>query len=409
MNTTIPLQEPVDLLSPEAVADPYAFFGALREHDPVHWNAAHRSWVITRYDDVAAGFLDRRLSSDRVDTVYQNKLTPEQQVQRAPTYRVLSDWMVFKDPPNHTRLRNLVKRAFTPRAVAALEGRIVDVVEHVLDLPERGEVDIVGDIAYPIPAMVIAEMLGVPAEDRDLFRGWSNDITMLIFEGDRDEADRKTAQDGLVALSDYLTGLVREHRRAQKDDLISRLIEAEDHDEHLTEQEIVSTCVLLLFGGHETTTNLIANGYLALLRHPSQAELWLQDPSIAESAVEELNRYDGPAALVVRRAAEDLEIRGRQIREGQRVLLVQAGANRDPRRFADPDTLDLRREDNRNVAFGFGVHYCLGAPLARLETQIALPRMLRRLTDPQITEPLTYQPLLLVRGLNRFPVRYGGG
>lgn len=409
MMSILPLQEPVDLLSPEAVADPYAFFGALREHDPVHWNAAHRSWVITRYDDVAAGFLDKRLSSDRVDAVYANKLTPEQQVQRAPTYRVLSDWMVFKDPPSHTRLRNLVKRAFTPRAVAALEPRIIDVVEHVLALPERGEVDIIGDIAYPIPAMVIAEMLGVPAEDRDLFRGWSNDITMLIFEGARDEADRQTAQDGLVALSDYLTGLVREHRRAPKDDLISGLIAAEDHDEHLTEQEIVSTCVLLLFGGHETTTNLIANGFLALTRHPEQAKTLLEDPTVAESAVEELNRYDGPAALVVRRAAADLEIRGRQIREGQRVLLVQAGANRDPRRFADPDALDLRREDNRNVAFGFGLHYCLGAPLARLETQIALPRMLRRLRDPEITTELTYQPLLLVRGLNSFPVRYGGG
>ena len=191
----------VDLLSPEAAADPYAFFGALREHEPVHWNARHRSWVVSRYEDVAAGFLDPRLSSDRVEAVYEHKLSPEERRVRAPTYAVLSDWMVFKDPPAHTRLRNLVKRAFTPRAVQALEPRIVEVVEHVLDLPPAGTVDVVGDIAYPIPAMVIAEMLGVPPEDRDLFRGWSNDITQLVFEGARSDADRERAQGGLVALS----------------------------------------------------------------------------------------------------------------------------------------------------------------------------------------------------------------
>lgn len=403
-----PFLDDVDLLGPEAVADPHAFFGRLREHDPVHWNAAHRSWVITRYDDVAAGFLDRRLSSDRVDAIYQHKLTPEQQVQRAPTYQTLADWMVFKDPPAHTRLRNLVKHAFTPRAIQALEPRIIEVVEHVLDLPERGEIDVIGEIAYPIPAMVIAEMLGVPPDDRDLFRGWSNDISTLIFEGTREEADRARAQDGLVALSDYLRRLVREHREQPREDLITTLITAEENDQSLTEDEIVHTCVLLLFGGHETTTNLIANGFLALLRDPGQARVLLEDPAVAESAVEELNRYDGPATLVVRRAAEDLEIRGRRIRADQRVLLVQSSANRDPGRFADPDTLDLRREDNRNVAFGFGIHYCLGAPLARLETQLALPRMLRRLAGAQIaTDALRYQPLLLTRGLASFPLRYG--
>jgi cytochrome P450 len=398
----------VDLLSAEAIRDPYAFFGHLRENDPVHYNAAHKSWVVTRYDDVAAGFLDRRLSSDRVEAIYSTKLSPEERVRRAPTYEVLSDWMVFKDPPAHTRLRNLVKAAFTPRAVQALAPRITEIIDHVLDLPESGTVDIVGDIAYPIPAMVIAEMLGVPPDDRELFRAWSNDITMLIFEGARDEEDRRIAQEGLTALADYLRGLVDDHRHAPRDDLMSALLSSAVDDESLTEDEIVHTCVLLLFGGHETTTNLIANGYLALLRHPDQARLLLDEPDLAESAVEELNRYDGPAKLVVRRAAEDLEIRGHQIAAGQRVLLVQASANRDARRFSDPDVVDLRREDNRNVAFGFGIHYCLGAPLARLETQIALPRMLRRLADAEIaTDELVYQPLLLTRGLTRLPIRYG--
>lgn len=397
----------VDLLSQESFADPYAFFGALREHDPVHYNAAHKSWVITRYEDVAAGFLDRRLSSDRVQAVYEHKLTDEERRARRPTYEVLSDWMVFKDPPAHTRLRNLVKSAFTPRAVQRLEPRIVEVVEHVLDLPDTGTVDIVRDIAYPIPAMVIAELLGVPAEDRDLFRGWSDDITTLVFEGAKDESDRQRAQDGLVALAGYLRGLVGQHRRSPADNLISGLIAAQEGDETLTEDEIVHTCVLLLFGGHETTTNLIANGFLALLRHPDQARVLLEEPDVAEDAVEELNRYDGPAKLVVRRAGATFTLHGRRIEEGQRVLLVQCSANRDPRRFEDPDRLVLRREDNRNVAFGFGIHYCLGAPLARLETRIALPRMLRRLRGAEVDGELAYAPLLLTRGLRAFPVRYG--
>jgi len=397
-----------DLLSPEAVADPYRFFGELREHDPVHWNPAHKSWVITRYDDVAAGFLDKRLSSDRVEAIYEQKLSAEERAARQPAYAVLADWMVFQDPPSHTRLRNLVKRAFTPRAVAALEPQIVSVVEQVLDLPDAGEVDVVGDIAYPIPAIVIAAMLGVPPEDRDLFRAWSNQVSTLIFEGARTAEGRRHSQDGLVALAGYLHDLLARHRRNPGDNLMSALLDVQRDDRSLTDDEIVNTCVLLLFGGHETTTNLITNGFLALLRNPDHARALLEDPALVPVAVEELNRYDGPAKLVVRRAAVDFELGGRRIEAGRRVLLVVASANRDPRRFADPDTVDIRRADNRHAAYGLGIHYCLGAPLARLETQIALPRMLRRLANAAVaTDELEYQPLLLTRGLERLPVRYG--
>lgn len=403
----MPLTEP-DLLSPEAIADPYAFFGALREEDPVHWNEAARAWVITRYDDVSAAFTDRRLSSDRVQAVYDTKLTPAERESRAPTYELLADWMVFKDPPDHTRLRNLVKRAFTPRAVEQLSGRVSEIVEHVLDLPQSGEVDVVHDIAYPIPALVIAEMLGVPGEDRDLFRAWSNDISTVIFQAARSEDDRQRSQQGLIALSDFLRDLVDHYRKHPADNLITSLIESREKGEALSEGEIVSTCVLLLFGGHETTTNLIANGYLALLRNPEQAELLRSDPTLAAPAVEEFNRYDGPAKMVVRRAAEQLEVRGKTIPADSKVLLIQCSANRDPRRFEHPDEVDITREDNRNIAFGFGIHYCLGAPLARLETGQVLPRMLEKLPGAEIAaEPLVYQPLLLTRGLSSFPVRYG--
>jgi cytochrome P450 len=401
--------ETIDLLGREAVADPYATFGRLREQDPVHWSASHRSWVITRYDDVAAAFVDARLSSDRVRAIYDSKLSDAERTARAPTFEVLSDWMVFKDPPDHTRLRNLVKRAFTPRAIQALEPRIAGVVEYVLDTAPRGELDIVRDVAYPIPAMVIADMLGVPAEDRDLFRAWSDDITTLVFEGARTDADRLRAQRGLTALSEYLGELVRRNRAEPGENLISALVRAREDDDTLTEHEIVNTCTLLLFGGHETTTNLLANGFLALVRNPGEADLLRADPSLARSAVEELNRYDGPAKMVVRRAGEAFELRRRRIDAGSRVLLVQCAANRDPRRFEDPDRLDLRRAENRQLGFGYGIHYCLGAPLARLEAQLALPRMLERLPDPEllVDEP-EYQPVLLTRALTRLPIRHGG-
>lgn len=403
----MPATEP-DLLSPAAIEDPYAVFGALREEDPVHWNEGQRSWVLTRYEDVAAAFTDARLSSNRVQAVYDSKLSPAERESRAPTFRILADWMVFLDPPAHTRMRNLVKRAFTPRAVTALEPRIERIVDQVLDLPDSGKVDVVHDIAYPIPALVVAEMLGVPAEDRELFRAWSKDISTVIFQAQRSEQDRLRSQRGLVALAEFLRELVRAYRRRPADNLITSLIEARARDGTLSEDEIVSTCVLLLFAGHETTTNLIANGFLALLRNPEQADALRAEPALAEAAVDEVNRYDGPAKLVVRRCAEPIELRGRTIEPESKVLLVQCSADRDPRRFERPDEFDLRRADNRNVGFGFGIHYCLGAPLARLEARLALPRMLERLPRAEIaSRRLTHQPLLLTRSLDELPIRYG--
>jgi cytochrome P450 len=249
----------------------------------------------------------------------------------------------------------------------------------------------------------------VPVGDRHLFRAWSNAASTVIFEAARDDADRRRAQEGLVALSDYLQDLVDRYRMRPADNLISALVRARGVDDTLSEREIVNTCLLLLFGGHETTTNLIANSVLALIRDPASRLELLEDSSLVAEAVEELNRFDGPAKMVVRRAAEDLELRGRHIAAGDRVLLVTCAANRDPRRFHDADRLDLRRAENRHVAFGFGIHYCLGAPLARLEVQTALPRVLARLTDPAI-EPdrLQWLPLLLTRALSSLPVRYGG-
>lgn len=401
----------VDLLAPAAVADPQGALADLREHDPVHWSDVHRAWILTRYDDVAAALLDReRLSSDRVTSVFEQRLSPEERAQREPTFRILGKWMVFLDPPDHTRLRDLVRTAFTSRAVESLRPRVAELVEMLLREPlERGRVDLVRDVAYPLPATVIAEMLGVPPGDRELFKAWSDDITVLVFGGTDEPGRRDRAQKGIVELAAYLSDLVADYRRKPADNLITRLVQAQERSDRLSDDEVVSTCTLLLFGGHETTTNLIANGFLALLRRPDQLDLLAGSPEVAVSAVEELNRYDGPSKFVVRRAAADVEIRGRTIAAGDAVLLAQCAANRDPRRFDEPDRLDLRRERNRHAAFGFGIHYCLGAPLARMEAQEALPRLAVALRGAElaIDEP-QWQPLVVSRALVSLPLTLAG-
>jgi cytochrome P450 len=389
----------LDLLSLEAVADPQATLAPLREHDPVHWSPRHRGWVVTRYDDVAAALLDQELfSSDRVTAVYEDKLTPEQREQRAPTFKILGDWMVFRNPPDHTRLRVLTRSAFTVRAVEALRPRVAELVDSLLAGPvERGSLDLVREVAYPLPAIVIAEMLGVPASDRDLFKAWSDDITVLVFGGVDEPGRRDRAQQGLVELADYLHELTGHYRAHPQDNLLTLLVQASDEGDRLTDDEVVATSTLLLFGGHETTTNLIANGTLALLRCPDQLERLLAEPGLAAPAVEELNRYDGPSKFVVRRAASEVRLHGRTIAPGDAVLLAQCAANRDPRRFDDPDRLDLTRERNRHAAFGFGIHYCLGAPLARMEAQEALPRIVRAIGHARVVEEPEWQPLLVSR------------
>lgn len=407
----------IDLLSPEAVRDPYGYVNALREEIPVVWNARHRAWLITRYADVSAAFRDPALSSDRISPYLEKDgrsqaeastsgNEPDEVDAQASPFEHLSRWMVFKDPPDHTRLRRLVSKGFTPRTVESLRGRIAEIVEDLVEeLKAKGEGDIVRDLAYPLPAIVIAEMLGVPAEDRDRFKDWSEDILVLVFgakgEGDRHERARR----GLLDLSDYFKELAAYYRENPADNLISALVAAGDRDDALSEEEIVATCTLLLFGGHETTTNLIGNGTLALLENPAELSRLRTEPELLPTAIEEFLRYDGPSKLAVRYTVADCEFGGTRIEAGQRVFLVQAAANRDPRRFDNPDMLDLGRVENKHVGFGFGIHYCLGAPLARLEAQIAFGTLLKKVANIEraVGEPRWHETILS-RGLETLPV-----
>ncbi|NMO88268.1 cytochrome P450 [Actinomycetospora sp. TBRC 11914] len=397
-----------DLLEPSAVADPYPLLNRLRAESPVVWAEKQRAFLVLRHDDLTAALGDPRLSSDRVRPIYEKKLTPQQREERAPTYDLLEHWMVFNDPPNHTRLRKLVRAAFTVKAVRRLEPRVVAIVDELLDgLDDRrgDEVDLITEFSYLIPAAVIAEMMGVPRADVPRFKDWSDSVMTIVFGVAREPGVLAAAQQGLVELRDYLTDLARHYREHPAPNLVSDLAAAVDDDDRLTLDEIVATCVLLLFGGHETTTNLIGNGSRALLRHPDQRSWFLEHPDQVGAAVEELLRYDGPSKLEVRRCVETHERRGVTIPAEAQVYLVQLAANRDPEAFADPDRLDLARTDGRHVTFGHGIHYCLGAPIARLEGTIALERLHRRF--PTMAEGPTdpvWHPTLVSRGMSSFPV-----
>jgi len=398
-----------ELLSEEAVRDPYTFFGELRETEPVAYNQRYRSWVITRYSDVSAAFKDPRFGSDRITPYVEQRRAQGRQDASDAVFDILSDWLVFKDPPDHGRLRRLVNRAFTPRAVQQMEGRIEEIAEELLaDLPSEGVADLIKEFAYPLPAIVIAEMLGVPASDRGLFKQWSDDLGALVFGGLEDEGRHERATGGMLELVEYLTELIDRYTQEPADNLISALTRSRDEGDALSQSEVVATCTLLLFGGHETTTNLIGNSLLALAERPELREELTADPDLLRPAVEELLRFDGPAKAVVRVMVDDIAFAGRQLQRNDRVFLVTAAANRDPREFSRPDEIDIRRDEAQHLGFGLGAHYCLGAPLARMEAVVALRVIFRHLAELRLPDghDLHWHPVLLNRGLAELPLAY---
>lgn len=403
-----------DLLAPGVVADPYAYLARLRSEDPVHWSERYRSWVLTRHEHVSAAMTDTSFSSDRiVPVIEREKRRQRPDLDLIRTLELLDGWLVFRDPPEHTRFRRLVHRGFSPRIIAGMQAEVEKVADDLIDAAgERlaaGEtIDLIGEVAYPLPAMVIASMLGVPPQDRDLFKDWSDDISALVFGALEDPDRHDRARQGMDELVAYIGGLLERVADEPGDNLASSLVAARDGDETLTMAELIATCVNLLFGGHETTTNLLANGVLALVRHPDQAQLLRDDPELIGPAIEELLRYDGPAKAVVRIARTDVELGGRQIKAGDRVFAMLSAANHDPEAFPSPETLDIQRKRGPHVSFGVGIHYCLGAALARLEASIVIPRILTRFPTLVVKEEeLSWDPVILTRGLERLPVRLG--
>ena len=363
---------------PGTVADPFPLYRRMRDEDPAHWSPALKAWVLTRYEDVKRVCLDSRMSSDRLRPFFAT--LPSAEAQRiSEVIRYLTLWMVFRDPPEHTRLRRLAGKVFNVRSVHALRPSIEALTRWLLDaLGDREELDFIADFAGPLPAMVIMDMLGVPRGELAQVKRLSDEMALFI-GGTRDSPEKYARAEAATRdMAALFRELIAARRAAPRADLLTELVHAEEAGERLSDDELVATCIILLFAGHETTTHHIANGLAALLRFPAELHRLRSETGLAAAAVEELLRYDGPIGALVRVVGEEQSLHGKTLRAGQRVFLLMNAANRDPRAYERPDELDLRRDGPPHLAFGFGAHLCLGFPLARLEGQIALPAVLAR-------------------------------
>src|SRR6266571_358187 len=392
------------LLDPEVLANPYPLYHRLRSEDPVHWDHYLHAWVVTRYAEVITVFqhflANRTPTPDQLTALGLSSLTPLAQV--------MVKQMLFLDPPAHGRVRGLASKAFTARRVEGLRVHIQDITERLLDqVQNEGHMDVLADLAIPLPAIVTAEMLGVPTSDWRQLTAWSSDFAQVLGNFQHNPERAPQVIKSLNEMIAYFRAAIQEHRKYPRDGLISAFLNAEIDGDRFTEEEVVANTIVTMVGGQETTTNLIGNGILTLLRHPDQLERLKADLSLIPSAVEELLRYESPSQHTARLAPDDVELGGKMIRKRQAAIAVMGAANRDPERFPDPDRLDLGRQDNRHVAFAWASHFCFGAPLARIEGQTAFESVLRRLPNLQLKAgPLTWRANLGLRGLNALPVTF---
>src|SRR5438067_184334 len=392
------------LLDPEILANPYPLFERPRREDPVHWDPFLHAWVVTRYNDVITVLYH-----------YSAKRTPAPEQLSAiglsalnPIAQVMAKQMLFLDPPSHTRMRALASHAFTPQRVEVLRGHIREITNSLLDKVEaQGHMDVIADLAEPLPCIVTAEMLGVPVEDHQQLKAWSQDFAEMLgnFQHNPDRVPRVLKS--VREMTDYFRSAMREQRLRPREGLVTSLMNAEVQGDRLSEDEVIANCIVTMVGGQETTTNLIGNGVLSLLRYPDQLEKLRADLSLIPSAVEELLRYESPSQHTARLAPEDTTLGGKRISKRQAVIAVMAAGNRDPERFPDPDHFDITRTNNRHLAFGWAAHFCFGAALARIEGQTAFELMLRRLPN-WILEPerLVWRTNLVLRGLTKLRSRF---
>jgi hypothetical protein len=401
--------------APEFLADPFPAYRRLRAEDPVHWSPRLKAWVLTRYDDCRAVLQDGELSSDRLRPYFAT-LAGEESARIGQIIRYLTHWMVFRDPPEHTRLRRLAGKVFHLQSMNAMRPAAEELVRWLLErirerIGDDGEIDFVAEFAGPLPALVIMAMLGVPRQELARVKRMSDDMALFIGSS-RMSADKyDIAERATKDMAAFFLELIQDRKRNKREDLLAQLVALEDEGDSLNEDELVATCILLLFAGHETTTNHIANGLLSLLRFPQEFDLFRKKPELVPRAIEELLRYDGPSGVQVRIVRRQREMRGRTLKPGDRVFLMLNAANRDPEVYEQPDRLWLQRGGPAHLAFGFGAHICLGFPLARMEGQIALPAVAARWRSIELAVPearLDWLNSLVFRGLQSLPLRVRG-
>ena len=399
-----PILSLFQLLDPAVLANPYPLYERLRTEAPVHWDPYLHAWVVTRYADVITVL--HHFSANRTPS-------PEQfaamgLAELGPLAQVMVKQMLFMDAPDHTRLRGLASTAFTPARVEALRSHIKEILNNLLEpLLRAGQMDVIADLAAPLPAIVTAEMMGLPIADANQLKDWSADFAEVLgnFQHNPDRASRTLKC--VEEMTSYFRDAVQKMRTDPREGLINALLTAEIDGDRLTEEEIIANCIVTMVGGQETTTNLIGNGVLTLLRNPDQLERLRNDLTLIPSAVEELLRFESPSQHTARICREDTELGGKLIRKGQAVIAVMGAGNRDPERFPDPDKLDLGRTDNRHLAFGWASHFCFGAPLARIEGQLVFEALVRRTENMAISpSPIVWRDNLGLRGLNSLWVTF---
>lgn len=392
---------------PETMANPFPIYARLREEDPVHWCPSLKSWIVTRYDDVRDLLLSDTLSVRRLMQFYATLPARDAELLH-DIIHYLDLWLAFRDPPDHTRVRRILRHAFAPDAVDQLRPGIEEIVTHLLDdiaAQGRDRIDLIPDFAGRVPAYVIMDMLGVPRDMLAEVKAWSDDMAVFI-GGSRNAADKYArAADGCKKMAAYFRALIAARIADPQPGFLQDLILARDEGDQLSEDELVATCILILFAGHETTTNLIGNAALLLLRHPEQLALLRADPDLIDSAIEEVLRFDGPTNALVRVVARGHTLEGRQMREGDRVFVMVNSANRDPRAFAEPERFDIRRNPNRHMTFGQGIHVCLGARLARAEGRIAVQQLFDRFPGLALDGAPRWLDAMVPRGTVSLPLR----
>jgi cytochrome P450 len=393
---------------PAVRANPYPQLKLLRDHDPVHWSPPLKSWVLTRYDHVRTALAADEMSPNRLTPFYESLPEATRSI-LAEAMRYLNLWIVFRDPPEHTRLRRLVNTAFLPGTINGFRPVIERITGDLLvGLGSGGSIDLVERFTMQLPARVIMGMLGVPQDRLHDIKHWSDEIMAFLFSAREIPDKYERARHGAHEMSTLFRGLIAERRQTPGDDLLSLLIAARDTGDALSEDELVATSMLLLFAGHETTTNLLSNATLMLLRDPAARERFVAEPDLAGSAIEEFLRFDGPSNSMSRVVRVEHEVGGKVLRKGDRVFAMINAANRDERQFPDPDIIDIARLPNRHLTFGQGIHFCLGAQLARLEARIALPQLFARFPDLTAGDaPPEWHDSLIARGMKSLPVRLG--